>query len=101
MTINTFFSVWTFPKPTVFGFFNRFNEVFANNICSRSLLFSGMLFVHNFLKFGIIPISHVVFAIITHIHINRTFLHLIFYSQIVREFTFVTLGTETLFEEGT
>lgn len=37
MSINAFLAIGTLPEPTVFGFFNSFNEIFANLFEKRKI----------------------------------------------------------------
>lgn len=51
MTINTFFTIGTFPKPTVFRFFNSVQEKLANLQSKRNHIESESVLLHRCLYF--------------------------------------------------
>lgn len=76
----------------------------TNNICCWFLLFLPMLLLNNFQEFLFCPVFHSVlllFVVISHINVEWSFLSFTFDCQIVREFTFITFCTLSLFEECT
>ena len=123
MSVHTILAtIWTNPKPSVFTVFHSIKKVFADlkqkqalicNFTSHALkiqsynlgligLLSAVFFGNDISQSFVIPIIHIlIFFPISFVGIKISFGAFSFHGRIVREFTFVSLFTQSLLEERT
>lgn len=75
-------------------------EIRTYDISGWHSFFQTVFFVDDFAQFAIVPVVHrIIFVVITHIHIQRPFLHLPLHAHIVGKFTSITFATLSGLEE--